>query len=65
MQPLPTSVQAGKPLPTTEEPQDDLSNADYQSIAERFVNRFVEVTTDIGQRRHGRVALPLPSEMAE
>lgn len=34
--PLPKTVQAGKPLPTVEEPQgDDLSLREYQSIGER------------------------------
>jgi hypothetical protein len=34
--PLPKSVQAGKPLPTVDEPQlDDLSSKEYQSITER------------------------------
>lgn len=36
--PLPKSIQAGNPLPTVENPQpDDLSNKDYQSIQERYV----------------------------
>lgn len=35
--PLPRSVEAGKPLPTVEDPQDDLASKDFQSIGERYV----------------------------
>jgi len=36
--PLPKSVQAGKPLPTVEEPQpDDLQPKEFQSVQERCV----------------------------
>lgn len=35
--PLPTSIQAGKPLPTVEEPQpEDLPAKDYQLVSERY-----------------------------
>ena len=35
-QPLPKSIQAGKPLPTVEEPQpEDLPTKEYQSVQER------------------------------
>jgi hypothetical protein len=35
--PLPTSITPGKPLPTVESPQpDDLSNAEYQTVTERY-----------------------------
>lgn len=37
-EPLPTSIVAGKPLPTIEKLQaDDLPVAEYQSISERYV----------------------------
>lgn len=36
--PLPTSIQAGKPLPTVEDPQpEDLPAKDYQLVSERYV----------------------------
>jgi hypothetical protein len=35
--PLPTSIQAGKPLPTVEEAQpEDVSAKNYQSVSERY-----------------------------
>ncbi len=39
-QPLPKTIQSGKPLPTVEEPQvEDLSMQDFQTVQERQVDK--------------------------
>lgn len=36
--PLPTSIQAGKPLPTVDRPQpEDLPSSEFQSVQERYM----------------------------
>lgn len=69
---LPKAITAGKPLPTVETPQpDDLSNKDYQSIAERYSScclqglplRDYKGSNNIAQWRPRRVVFAFTIEM--